>query len=301
MRVLVTGSRGFVGSWLVRHFESSGDAVTGLDENADVTDAALIREAVVGDSPDCIVHLAALSSVGSSWGDSSRTYEVNTVGTANLLDAAAACANPPRVLVVSSSEVYGWAGREALPAREELPVRPLSPYAASKAAAEIVAFQMFRSRKLEVIVARPFNHTGPGQTPAFVVPALAEQVAKAIASGTSTIKTGNLDVYRDISDVRDVVVAYRLLLENGRPGQIYNVCSGRSVSIRSVAERLIDLAGLDISIDVDQQRVRPVDVPDLWGDPGRLAADCGWEPAYSLERTLGDVLDYWKGNWKGDT
>jgi len=296
MRVLVTGSRGFVGSWLVRHFDESGYAVTGLDEHVDVTDAAALREAVVGVAPDCIVHLAALSSVGSSWGDSSRTYEVNTVGSANLLDAAAACASPPRVLLVSSSEVYGWAGREALPAREELPVRPLSPYAASKAAAEIVALQMFRGRKLEVIVARPFNHTGPGQTANFVVPALAQQVAAAAASAAPSIRTGNLDVNRDISDVRDVVVAYRLLLEKGRPGQVYNVCSGRAVSIRSVAERLVELSGLDIPIRVDPDRVRPVDVPDLWGDPGRLESECGWEPAYSLDRTLRDVLDYWKVN-----
>jgi GDP-4-dehydro-6-deoxy-D-mannose reductase len=296
MRVLVTGSRGFVGSWLVRHFDESGYAVTGLDEHVDVTDAAALREAVVGVAPDCIVHLAALSSVGSSWGDSSRTYEVNTVGSANLLDAAAACASPPRVLLVSSSEVYGWAGREALPAREELPVRPVSPYAASKAAAEIVAFQMFRGRKLEVIVARPFNHTGPGQTANFVVPALAQQVAAAAASAAPSIRTGNLDVNRDISDVRDVVVAYRLLLEKGRPGQVYNVCSGRAVSIRSVAERLVELSGLDIPIRVDPDRVRPVDVPDLWGDPGRLESECGWEPAYSLDRTLRDVLDYWKVN-----
>jgi len=296
MRVLVTGSRGFVGSWLVRHFDESGYAVTGLDEHVDVTDAAALREAVVGVAPDCIVHLAALSSVGSSWGDSSRTYEVNTVGSANLLDAAAACASPPRVLLVSSSEVYGWAGRDALPAREELPVRPLSPYAASKAAAEIVALQMFRGRKLEVIVARPFNHTGPGQTANFVVPALAQQVAAAAASAAPSIRTGNLDVNRDISDVRDVVVAYRLLLEKGRPGQVYNVCSGRAVSIRSVAERLVELSGLDIPIRVDPDRVRPVDVPDLWGDPGRLESECGWEPAYSLDRTLRDVLDYWKVN-----
>jgi GDP-4-dehydro-6-deoxy-D-mannose reductase len=294
MRVLVTGSRGFVGSWLVRHFDESGYAVTGLDEHVDVTDAAALREAVVGVAPDCIVHLAALSSVGSSWGDSSRTYEVNTVGSANLLDAAAACASPPRVLLVSSSEVYGWAGRDALPAREELPVRPVSPYAASKAAAEIVALQMFRGRKLEVIVARPFNHTGPGQTANFVVPALAQQVAAAAASAAPSIRTGNLDVNRDISDVRDVVVAYRLLLEKGRPGQVYNVCSGRAVSIRSVAERLVELSGLDIPIRVDPDRVRPVDVPDLWGDPGRLESECGWEPAYSLDRTLRDVLDYWK-------
>lgn len=296
MRVLVTGSKGFVGSWLVTHFEASGDTVTGLDEHVDVTDAPALREAVLAASPEVIVHLAALSSVGSSWGESSRTYEVNTVGSANLLDAAAACSKTPRVLLVSSSEVYGWAGREALPATEELPVRPLSPYAASKAAAEIVALQMFRARKLEVIIARPFNHTGPGQTASFVVPALASQVAAAVASGASGIQTGNLDVNRDICDVRDVVAAYRLLLERGRPGQVYNVCSGRSVSIRSVAERLVELSGLDIRMVVDPDRVRPVDVPDLWGDPGRLVSECGWEPAYSLDRTLRDVLDYWTGN-----
>lgn len=293
MRVLVTGSRGFVGTWLVRHLEDCGDSVLAVDAEVDVTDAAKLRTVLLGGEPDWVVHLAALASVGSSWNESKATYEVNTVGAANLLDAAAACRRSPRVLFVSSSEVYGRVPAADLPIAEDQPVAPMSPYAASKAAAEVIAAQMWRTRGLEVIIARPFNHTGPGQRADFVVPALARQVAKAVLSGAATVRTGNLDVSRDLSDVRDVVVAYRLLLEHGQPGEIYNVCSGRSVLIRQVAQRLLELADVDLPILVDPDRVRPVDIPDMRGDCGRLVATTGWEPAFPLDHTLADVLAYW--------
>lgn len=294
MRVLVTGSKGFVGQWLIAHLEEQGDEVIGLDAEVDITGAAGLREAVVTAAPHAICHLAALASVGASWGASEATYTVNTVGTANLLDAALACADRPRVLLISSSEVYGRVSPDELPLSEHSPVAPVSPYAASKAAAEIVGQQAWLGSGLEVIRARPFNHTGPGQRHDFVVPALAEQIAGAIRSGADRLNTGNLEARRDLSDVRDVVRAYRMLLVAGEPGSVYNVCQGEAVSIREVAERLLAIAGVDLPIVVDPQRVRPVEIPELRGDRRRIEEAVGWRPEIPLDRTLADVLAYWE-------
>ena len=254
MRVLVTGSKGFVGHWLTAHLEEQGDEVIGLDTEVDITGPVGLKEVVVSAEPDAICHLAALSSVGASWGDSHSTYEVNTLGTSNLLDAALACHRRPRVLLISSSEVYGRVSASDLPLNEDQPFAPVSPYAASKAAAEIVGMQAWLGAGLEVVRARPFNHTGPGQRPDFVVPALAQQVASALQGGADRLVTGNLEARRDISDVRDVVRAYRRLIVDGAAGQVYNVCRGESVSISHVAERLLALAGADLPIVVDPAR-----------------------------------------------
>ena len=294
MRALVTGSNGFVGRWLSAHLESQGDEVTGLDAETDVTDAAAISAAVQAAEPDAVFHLAAQASVGTSWEDQAGTYLVNTVGTVNVLAGAAACSTPPRVLLVSSSEVYGRVRPEDLPIREDHQFAPVSPYAASKAAAEIAAVQAWLGRGLPVVRARPFNHTGPGQRTDFVVPALARQVAEAVRSGAHALYTGNLEARRDISDVRDVVRAYRALALHGEPGEVYNVCSGVAVSIREVAERLLRTAGVDMPIVVDPERVRPIELPELRGDPSRLKAATGWSPAVDFDDTLADVLEYWK-------
>jgi GDP-4-dehydro-6-deoxy-D-mannose reductase len=245
-------------------------------------------------APDAICHLAAQSSVGASWSSPTATYEVNTLGALNVIEAALACTRPPRVLLVSSAEVYGRVRPEELPIREDHPFAPLSPYAASKAAAELIGVEAWLGRGLEVVRARPFNHTGPGQRPDFVVPALARQVAAAAASGTRVLETGNLDARRDISDVRDVVRAYRDLLDRGAPGQVYNVCRGEAVSIEDVARRLLALAGLDLEIVIDPARMRPADVPELRGAAGRVRAETGWVPSIPLDQTLADVLAYWQ-------
>ncbi len=170
----------------------------------------------------------------------------------------------------------------------------MSPYAASKAAAELIGLQAWLGRGLEVIRARPFNHTGPGQRPDFVVPALARQVAAAAAAGRGVIETGNLAARRDITDVRDVVRAYRALLEFGVPGEVYNVCRGEAVSIEEVVRRLVALAGVDLEIVPDPARFRPVDLPELRGDGSRLHAATGWAPEIPFDDTLAAVLDYWR-------
>lgn len=286
----MTGSGGFVGRWLMEHLSQAGDEALGLDESVDVTDPGSLCKAVPAARPDAICHLAAQASVGASWGDRGRTFQVNALGTLHLLDAALACASPPRVLVVSSAEVYGRVTPEDLPLREDRPFAPASPYAASKAAAEMCGLQAWLGSGLEVVRARPFNHTGPGQRADFVVPSLARQVALAARQGLPALEAGNLDARRDITDVRDVVRAYRALLSGGLPGEVYNVCSGVSVRIRDVAERLLRLAGADMAIEVVPERVRPVDLAELRGDPGRLHDATGWEPSIDLDRTLSDVL-----------
>lgn len=294
MRVLVTGSKGFVAHWLIAHLEDQGDEVVGLDTEVDITEASGLRDVITTAEPDAICHLAAQASVRASFGNSEATYRVNTIGTANVLDAALACRRRPRVLLVSSSEVYGRVTPEELPLREDRPLAPVSPYAASKAAAEMIGIQAWLGARLEVVRVRPFNHTGPGQRTDFVVPALAAQVAGAVSEGADHLSTGNLEARRDISDVRDVVRAYRLLLESGVPGEVYNVCRGRAVSILEVAERLLALAGVELPIVVDPDRVRPVEIPELRGDPSRLREAVGWEPIYGLDRTLADVFEYWQ-------
>jgi len=298
VRVLVTGSKGFVARWLLAHLEAKGDEVVGVDIEVDVTDEPALLDAVTGAAPDAICHLAAQASVGSSWADQSATYAVNTFGSLNVLSAALACHRPPRVLLISSAEVYGSVGPDELPIREDHPFAPASPYAASKAAAELIGLQAWLGRGLEVIRARPFNHTGPGQRPDFVVPAFARQVAAAAAvdggSGSRKIETGNLAARRDLTDVRDVVRAYRALLELGTPGEVYNVCRGQAVSMEEVVRRLVALAGVDLEIVVDPARFRPVDVPELRGDGSRLHAATGWAPEIPLDDTLAAVLEYWR-------
>ena len=294
MRAFVTGASGFVGPWLRRHLEACGDEVVPAAPDLDVTDADRTAEALIASRPDAVYHLAAQSSVGSSWADVSGTFRVNVFGTLHVLDAASACAARPRVLVVSSAEVYGEVPPAALPVSETAPFRPQTPYAASKAAAELTGLQAFLGRGLEVVRARPFNHTGPGQRPGFVVPALARQVVEASLTGATVLKTGNLTARRDFTDVRDVVAAYRLLIERGAAGEVYNVCTGRSVLLLDLVERLLNLAEANLTIEVAPERLRPVDVPELRGDARRIQEITGWRPAIDLDRTLRDVIDYWR-------
>jgi GDP-4-dehydro-6-deoxy-D-mannose reductase len=183
-----------------------------------------------------------------------------------------------------------------LPLDEESPTAPLTPYAASKLAAEALAAQAYLGHGQRVFVVRPFNHIGPGQSPNFAVPALAKRIVDADRSKASTIPVGNLSARRDFTDVRDVVRAYRLLIESGRPGTVYNVCTGRDVSIREIAEGLLALAGTALELQTDPSLVREVEVPVLRGDAGRLSAATGWKPEIPLEQTLSDVLAYWRGH-----
>ena len=291
MRALITGGRGFVGRHLEDHLVSKGDEVSIIDLETDVTDADAVTAAVVAAQPEVIYHLAALAHVGDSWSAPAHVLSVNVIGTANVLAAARQLEHACLVLVVSSAEVYGIVGPDDLPLSETAEVKPASPYAASKAAAEQVALQATRGFGQKVIVARPFNHVGPGQAPTFAVPALAKRIVDAVAAGSRSLPVGTLSTRRDFTDVRDVVAAYRLLVVSGRSGEIYNVCSGQDVEIAEVAASLLRLAETSLELETEPSLVRPVDVPVLRGDCSKLAAETGWAPTIDLETTLRDVLE----------
>jgi GDP-4-dehydro-6-deoxy-D-mannose reductase len=295
MRALITGGKGFVGQWLAAHLKDHGDEVAVIDIETDVADGTAVRRVMHDVAPDAIYHLAAMTHVGESWEDPSQVLRVNVLGTAEVL-AAARTRPDARVLVVSSAEVYGVVGPEQLPLGESTPTAPASPYAASKLAAEAVALQAWRGYRQPVIVVRPFNHIGPGQSPNFFVPALAKRIVEARRSGAGSLRVGTLTTRRDFTDVRDVVAAYRLLIERGAPGEVYNVCSGRDVAMSEVAMELLALAGADLTLVTDPALVRPVDVPVLRGDAGRLLAATGWQPTIPLATTLADVLASWEAD-----
>lgn len=292
MRVFITGASGFVGGFLGRHLRESGDVV--VDPFVDLSDTAALWHAIAAARPDAIYHLAGQADVGRSWDTPSETYQINTIGTANVIEGAARAGTNPTVLIVSSGEVYGRVETADLPVTEEHALRPTTPYGASKAAAELVALQAFWGRSLPVIVARPFNHIGPGQSDAFVVSALARQIAEAERDPARDLCVGNLAAARDFSDVRDVVRAYRACVSQGTPGRVYNVCSGVAVPIRDVVDRLLAMARRPIRMTVDPSRVRAVDVAEVRGDASRVRADTAWVPVHGLDEGLAAVLDWWR-------
>jgi GDP-4-dehydro-6-deoxy-D-mannose reductase len=292
MRAFVTGGSGFVGHWLQAHLEERGDVV--VAPSVDINDGTALRRAVVDARPDAIYHLAALTHVGESWSAPEETFVVNAVGTLHLLEAAREVEPFPKVLLVCSAEVYGVVAPEQLPIGEDAPLRPVTPYAVSKVAAEYLGLQAFLAHRLPVIRVRAFNHIGPGQAPNFVVSSLARQIALAERDGRAALDVGNLSPRRDFTDVRDVVRAYRLLVEAGLPGEVYNVCSGQDVAVQTVADRLLALSGVSLDLRVDPELVRDVDVQVLRGDPSRVRAVTGWAPQFSLDETLASVLEYWR-------
>lgn len=291
MRVLVTGSQGFVGKHLIAHLRASGDEVEGIDRERDVTDESSMREVFTSFHPDVTYHLAALTHVGESWDHANEFTRVNVVGTQRVLDAAFAANPGSMTLVVSSSEVYGKVGEEDLPLRESFRVAPANPYSSSKVEAERVAHEVARARAQRVIVVRPFNHLGPGQAPNFVVPALASRLLDARERGDSEIPVGDLTTRRDFSDVRDVVRAYRLLAQRGVAGETYNVASGHDVALFDIASQLVQLLAPETRLVVDASLLRPNDVPVFRGNFDKLREATGWSPQIPLHVSLGDVVD----------
>jgi GDP-4-dehydro-6-deoxy-D-mannose reductase len=275
--VLVTGADGFVGRHLRVELGESFAAYEG-----DVLDESALAAAVRG--ADAVMHLAAESSVGASWEDPFRAWRVNVDGTVNLLAAVRAGRPGARVLVASTSEVYGNAAR--IPTPEDEPVRPVSPYAASKAATELAC----AVSGLDVVVARAVNHEGPGRDERFAVGSWARQLARLETEGGGTLLVGDLSAERDILDVRDVCRAYRLLLDPGVSAGTYNVASGEAVSMTRVVELLVGLAQVPVDVERDESRVRPAEIRRLAGDPARLRAATGWRPEIPLEQTLADAL-----------
>jgi GDP-4-dehydro-6-deoxy-D-mannose reductase len=296
VRALVTGAGGFVGPHLVRHLLASGDDVVELEgriDGIDITEPDELTEAIVKAEPEAVYHLAGASDVGGSWATPRATFLANAYGTLNVLEAARE-AGVQRVLAVTSADVYGRVTEDELPLAEDRPLRPVTPYAASKVAADALAQQAWLGHSFPVIRVRAFNHLGPGQSDRFVAPSLAARIARNERDGGDVVPIGNLSPRRDVSDVRDVVRAYRLIIEHGEPGEVYNVCSGGAVAVQEIAEHLLGLARREMRLVSDPELQRPVDIPVLVGDNRKLTAATGWSPAIPLDKTLADVLADWR-------
>jgi GDP-4-dehydro-6-deoxy-D-mannose reductase len=318
VRLLVTGAGGFVGGHLVElvRRESPATSIHGVVQphgslawtstqgarvvEADLDDPAAAAAVIEEARPEGIVHLAGQSSVQQSWLDPGGTLRTNVLGIVHLLDAARRRGLRPAVLVVGSAEEYGPVTEAELPIRETAPLRPASPYAVSKVAQGALALLYGPAGGMRVVLTRTFHHTGPGRGEAFAESSFARQIAE-IEHGLrpAVIEVGNLDAVRDFTDVRDVVRAYRLLLEKGEAGQTYNVCSGRGRRVRDVLDLLLASSSARVEVRVDQERLRPADVPAQVGDPSRLRAATSWEPRIPLEQTLADLLSDWRARVAG--
>lgn len=304
-KILVTGANGFAGKHLLKELLSNGyevmaiggshlpdiDDTSGLDYmTLDLTKPDDVQRINFSEVSG-VVHLAGMTSVGASFDEPMPYVMVNMGIEINLFEAALSQGDKPRFLIVSSGTLYD--PKAAQPLTEESPVLPNSPYAVSKIGQEQMALY-YETRGFEVIIARPFNHIGPGQGPGFIVPDLAQQVVAVAKGSTSEVKVGNLDAKRDYTDVRDIVRAYRLMLEKGRSGEIYNVCSDTPRSGHDILAGLTKAAGVEPKIVEDPTKLRPSDTPILYGDHEKLSKDTEWQLEIALETTLSDVIADWQ-------
>lgn len=290
MRALITGGHGFVGRHLATHLREMGDSVDIFDLPDDIGDVAAVRRVIEATQPEAIYHLAALSHVGASWLDPSAVLQVNVVGSAVLFAAAREIVPSATTVFVSSSDVYGAVSDGDLPINEQCVPQPLSPYAASKLAAEVMAQQAVRAFQQRIVIARPFNHVGPGQSPTFFIPAMAQRMLTAQREGRREIPVGNLTSRRDFLDVRDVVRAYRLLATEGTAGEIYNIASGVSRSMEDIANELRSMIDERLEFVTDDALLRPVDVPVVRGSSEKINAATGWSPRWSWNETLANIV-----------
>jgi GDP-4-dehydro-6-deoxy-D-mannose reductase len=312
MRALVTGISGFVGGHLAEHLVTEGDVVVGLSasgrwpaELAELGKTVRIEqfdlveqtEADLADfirrkQPEVIYHLAAQSNPQGSVADPRGTWTLNLGGSLNLLEAVKASGQKPRVVLVGSGVCYGNPAPEFIPVSENCPLRPNNPYAVSKAAVDLLGIEQYLAHGMDVVIVRPFNHAGPRQLPRYVLAGFAFQVAEVEYGRRSYLEVGNLEIIRDFTDVRDVVRAYRLLGQSGQPGEIYNLGSGRGTKLADALEYLCSRSTTTVQVQVDAMRVRSVDQPLLVANASKLRAAVGWEPRYSIEQTLADMLDF---------
>jgi GDP-4-dehydro-6-deoxy-D-mannose reductase len=291
--LLVTGLTGFVGSYL-----AGRDGVFDLCVDGRLADLRIPEEvnaALAAMRPQAVIHLAAQSSVGVSLDDAQQTYDINFGGTLNLLSALRAQNFRGRMLYVGSGDVYGSVPEARLPVAEDTPLHPRNPYAVSKVAAEALCYQWSQAGLFEIVMARPFNHIGPRQNTNFAVSDFARQlVACRKGKAPPRLRVGDIDITRDFTDVRDIVRAYVALLESGRNGEAYNVCSGVERSLRQIVEELAQACGIEVDIEVDPERLRPSEQRRMCGSPAKLRADTQWEPAVPFDRTLRDIIAYWE-------
>lgn len=316
MRALITGITGFAGSHLaefllhehpelevfgtyrwrsrrenVRQVEGKVEMV-----ECDLRDPTSTRRMVAQSQPEVVFHLAAQSFVPSSWSGPSETLTTNITAQTNLFEAVRDLGLDPVIQIACSSEEYGKVLPDEVPIKETNPLRPLSPYAVSKVAQDLLGYQYFQSYGLKAIRTRGFNHTGPRRGDVFVTSNFAKQIA-SIEAGLQepVIRVGNLEAIRDFTDVRDMVRGYWLATQKGRPGEVYNIASGKGQTIRELLDQLIALSEVEVTVEIDPDRLRPSDVEVLRGDASKFRAETGWEPEIPLERTLADLLEFWRG------
>ena len=303
-RLLVTGRHGFVGTTLARMF--AGESARGgwqlaeVPVDLDLVDPAQTLAVVRAAAADAVVHLAAISNVPESFRDPEATLRVNVLGTLHLLQALKGEGFRGPVLFVGTGDVYGLVPEAELPIDERRLPAPRNPYSVSKLAAEALCWQWTVTEGLDIRLARPFNHIGPGQAEAFAVSSFARQIAD-IRGGRrdAVVDVGDIDVTRDFTDVRDVVHAYLLLLERGAPGEIYNVCSGRECSLREILGRLARLAGVEVTIREDAARLRRAEQRRVRGDAAKIRAATGWEASTPIDESLGAMLRFWDDETTG--
>ncbi len=313
-KALITGTTGFAGSFLAEkllsngHFSVSGtyisenqfENINSFKKDLDLHKVNLLDEKETDDliketKPDLIFHLAALSFPYGSLENPAGTISNNTIAQINLFEAIRKNDTNPKVLVISSADIYGMVKEENLPIDEKTPFMPTTPYSVSKIAQDFLGLQYFLAYDMQIVRLRPFNHIGPRQAPQFVVPAFAKQIAE-IEKGEkeAVIKVGNLSAKRDFTDVRDIVEAYVLALEKGDLGEVYNIGSGKSWEISEILDKLLSLSDKKIAIEIDKDKVRPKDEPDLICNHSKFTDRTGWKPKINIDQTLKDTLDYWR-------
>ena len=315
MRILITGISGFAGSHLADYFlkekkhevfgtikwRSNRENIRHVEDKielleCDIKDAFAMKTVLEESKPDQIFHLAAQSYVPFSWRTPQETIQTNIIGEVNLFEAVRDLQLDPMMHIAGSSEEYGLVYPDELPITEGNPLRPLSPYAVSKVAQDLLGYQYFKSYGLRIVRTRAFNHTGPRRGEVFVTSNFAKQLIEIeLGKRKPVLYVGNLDAVRDFSDVRDVVRGYALALQKGKPGEVYNIASGKGITIRGLLDKLIELTNADVKIKQDPARLRPSDVELLTGSPEKFQKATGWSPEIPFEQTLKDLMDFWRG------
>jgi len=314
MKVLITGITGFVGSHLTEYllklenieiygivrWRSQVDNIEHIKDKiklyeCDIRDMVSVEKTIFTIKPDKIFHLAAQSFVPTSWNAPAETLTTNVIGELNIFESVRNSKLNPVIHIACSSEEYGMVYENEIPIKETNPLRPLSPYAVSKVAQDLLGYQYYMSYKLNIIRTRGFNHTGPRRGEVFVTSNFAKQIAEIEKNKREpVIYVGNLDAKRDFTDVRDMVRAYWLSTEKCQPGEVYNICSGKAYPIREVLDILLSYSKVKITVKQDPSRIRPSDVPVLVGDNTKFSSVTGWKPEIPFEKTLKDLLNYWR-------
>lgn len=306
MKALITGINGFVGKYLSQYLIDKGYEVYGtvIEDDISMDNVKLYKMNLLNKrevlntiqdiKPDQVYHLAGQSAVGLSWKNPTLTMDVNVNGTINLLDSIRESDLNSKVLIIGSSDEYGVIKPEDCPINEEHKLNPSSPYAISKVAQEEIAKLYTKAYNMQIVMVRAFNHIGPMQSKNFVVSDFASRIAEIEAGKENILRVGNLEAYRDFTDVRDIVRGYNMLMENGHIGEIYNIGSGKPHKVQEILDSLIDLSTENIKVELDKEKLRPSDVPIIQCDNSKIKSHTGWQPELDIKNTLKDTLDYWR-------